>query len=132
MSGLQALALLSALPFSVVMIGMCISIWRSLSIEVKMIERIELRLRQRAFIERWGDEITDSVSDSVRARMEDQVSSEVQEQVAAQITGLATGEIAAVVDTSAAAKADGSARPGHSQSHRAEGSSPSTEQPPRH
>lgn len=132
MSGLQALALLSALPFSVVMIGMCISIWRSLYIEVKMIERIELRMRQRAFIERWGNEITDSVSDSVQARMEDQVSSEVQEQVAAQITGLATGEIAAVVDTSAAAKADGSARPGHSQSHRAEDSSPSTEQPPRH
>ena len=132
MSGLQALALLSALPFSVVMIGMCISIWRSLYIEVKMIERLELRMRQRAFIERWGNEITDSVSDSVQARMEDQVSSEVQEQVAAQITGLATGEITAVVDTSAAAKTDGSARPGHSQSHRAEDSSPSTEQPPRH
>ena len=61
MEGLQALALLSALPFSVVMIGMTISLWRSLGDEVKVIEKLELRLRQGEFIQRYSAELTDEV-----------------------------------------------------------------------
>ncbi len=85
MAGLQALALLSALPFSVVMIGMCISIWRALAREVKMIERIELRLRQQAFVERWGDTITESVSERVSERVGEDVMKSVETSVNAQV-----------------------------------------------
>ncbi|ASK66310.1 choline transporter [Brachybacterium avium] len=81
MEGLQALALLSALPFSVVMIGMAISLWRSLGEEVTVIERLELRLRQREFMERYSDELTDEVSDRVEGRVAEQVEAQVSEHL---------------------------------------------------
>lgn len=74
MTALQSLALLSALPFSIVMIGMCISLWKSLSKEVQVIERLELRIRQREFIERYSEEIGDRVD----ARVDVQVAEHLQ------------------------------------------------------
>jgi len=91
MAGLQALALLSALPFSVVMIGMAISLWRSLSQEVKVIERLELRLRQREFMERYSDRLTDEVSDRVEDRFAEQVEAQVAEHLSTY-----TGEVPVV------------------------------------
>ena len=81
MEGLQALALLSALPFSVVMIGMTFALWRSLSTEVRVIEKLELRLRQREFMERYSDELTDEVSDRVEGRVAEQVEIQVSEHL---------------------------------------------------
>ncbi|MGP5088406.1 BCCT family transporter [Brachybacterium tyrofermentans] len=78
MSALQALALLSALPFSVVMIGMAISLWRSLSHEVKVIERLELRIRQREFMERYSEELTDQVSDRVEEKFSDGIGNRIE------------------------------------------------------
>nr|WP_281065093.1 BCCT family transporter [Brachybacterium sacelli] len=83
MTALQSLALLSALPVSVVMIGMCISLWRSLSHEVKVIERLEQRLRQREFIERYSDELTDQVTD----RVEEKVTSGIGGHVESHLEG---------------------------------------------
>src|SRR5699024_2819639 len=81
MEGLQALALLSALPFSVVMIGMTISLWRSLGDEVKVIEKLELRLRQGEFIQRYPAELTDEVSGRAEDRVEEQVEAQVSEHL---------------------------------------------------
>lgn len=81
MEGLQALALLSALPFSVVMIGMTISLWRSLGDEVKVIEKLELRLRQGEFIQRYSAELTDEVSGRVEDRVAEQVEAQVSEHL---------------------------------------------------
>ncbi|ATG55700.1 choline transporter [Brachybacterium ginsengisoli] len=88
MEGLQALALLSALPFSVVMIGMAISLWRSLSREVMVIERLERRLRQREFMERYSDQLTDEVSGRVEDRFAEQVEAQVSEHLSTY-----TGEV---------------------------------------
>ena len=85
MTALQSLALLSALPFSIVMIGMCISLWRSLGTEVKVIEKLELRLRQREFMDRYSDRISDQVEAEVGAQMEAQVGAQVEAQVEAQV-----------------------------------------------
>ena len=74
MTALQSLALLSAFPFSIVMIGMCISLWKSMSKEVEVIERLELRIRQREFIERYSEEIGDRVD----ARVDVQVAEHLQ------------------------------------------------------
>ena len=82
MTALQSLALLSALPFSIVMIGMCIALWRSLSSEVKVIERLELRLREREFIEHYSGEIAERVD----ARVEETVHDHVVEHLST-ITG---------------------------------------------
>ena len=82
MTALQSLALLSALPFSIVMIGMCVALWRSLSSEVKVIERLELRLREREFIEHYSGEIAERVD----ARVEETVHDHVVEHLST-ITG---------------------------------------------
>ncbi|HEX7352219.1 BCCT family transporter [Brachybacterium sp.] len=100
MEGLQALALLSALPFSVVMIGMTFSLWRSLSREVKVIERLELRIRQREFMERYSEELTDEISDRVEDRFAEQVEAQVAEHLSTY-----TGEVPVVP-----AAEDGAAR----------------------
>ena len=93
MTALQSLALLSALPFSIIMIGMCVSLWRSLSREVKVIERLELRLRQREFMERYEGQIVETISDQVDARVEERVATEVQEQLSTM-----TGEMPTVTE----------------------------------
>lgn len=65
MTALQALALLAAAPFSLVMLGMMYSTYRSLSREVRVMERLELKLRQREFIEEFGDDFTERIHDQV-------------------------------------------------------------------
>ena len=92
MTALQSLALLSALPFSIVMIGMCISLWRSLGKEVKVIERLELRLRQREFVERYSGVISDRVDARVDAQVSTQIGQQVQDEVAEQLSTY-TGEM---------------------------------------
>ncbi|WP_304502183.1 BCCT family transporter [Brachybacterium sp. FME24] len=113
MTALQSLALLSALPFSVVMIGMCISLWRSLSSEVKVIERLELRLRQREFMERYSDELTDQVTDrveenvahSVGGHVESHLEGEYGQQIQAQLDQRVEAQVAEQLSTYTAEQA---------------------------
>ena len=86
MTALQSLALLSALPFSIVMIGMMISLWRSLSREVKVIERLELRIRQREFLERYSDTLTAQVEETVATQLEGEVGQQFQAQLSQQVS----------------------------------------------
>ncbi|WP_052462512.1 BCCT family transporter [Nigerium massiliense] len=65
MAGLQALALVAAAPFSVVMIGMMVSVWRELRRELTAIERLERKARQREFAEEYSDAFVDRVTDQV-------------------------------------------------------------------
>ncbi|MGO2755742.1 MAG: BCCT family transporter, partial [Brachybacterium alimentarium] len=130
MTALQSLALLSALPFSIVMIGMCISLWRSLSHEVKVIEKLELRLRQREFMERYTEEITDEVTDRVTGdigdhveshlegpygqQIQDQLNQQVEAQVAEQLSTYTAEHPAISLDGEAPAESTdpGSPEPG--------------------
>lgn len=80
MTGLQSLALLSALPFSIVMIGMCVSVIRALMREVRLIEHLELRMRQRQTVELYGDRIAVGLDE----RIEEQVAAEVQDQLSSR------------------------------------------------
>ena len=87
MTALQSLALLSALPFSVVMIGMCVAMWKDMSREVKVIERLELRIRQREFMERYSDQLTEQVTEQVTEHVTEHVSGQIPEMVSQQMTG---------------------------------------------
>lgn len=69
MSGLQALALIAALPWSVVMIAMVVSMFRALRHEVRMIERLELQIRRRELVEHVTEHVTDEVADRVYERV---------------------------------------------------------------
>lgn len=73
MTALQAMALVSAAPFSVVMIVMMISVLRSLGREVSLLEHLEMRARQRETIERAHDLFETEVSDQVREEVASQL-----------------------------------------------------------
>ncbi|MDO5662105.1 MAG: BCCT family transporter [Brachybacterium sp.] len=73
MAGLQALALLSAGPFTLVMIAMMISVWQELRREVRVIEELELQIRQREFVEKYSGAISDQVADQVVDDVHDRV-----------------------------------------------------------
>ncbi|MBE9404857.1 BCCT family transporter [Brachybacterium sp. Marseille-Q2903] len=123
MTGLQAMALLSALPFSIVMIGMCVSTWIALSREVKIIQRLELRIRQREFVERYSDQLTGTVSDRVSAQIAEQVTAQVDGRVAEQVEQQVATQIDARVDEQVSARldehaADQAGQPGQQDGHR--------------
>lgn len=76
MAGLQALALVAALPWSFVMIAMVFSMFRALNHEVHLIEVIERRVRRRELVEH----VTDRVSENVSTQVEEHVAEKFDEQ----------------------------------------------------
>lgn len=75
MAALQALALVAAFPWSFVMIAMVWSMFKALNHEVRMIERLELRVRRRELVEH----VTDRVSEQVSSQVEEQVNEKWEE-----------------------------------------------------
>ena len=65
MSALQALALIAALPWSFVMIGMVLSSFKALRMEVDHMEHLELRLRKREMVSAVSDTVTTQVIDEI-------------------------------------------------------------------
>lgn len=74
MTALQALALIAALPWSVVMVAMIFATVKSLRHEVRRIERIELNLRRQAIVNQVTDRVHDQVTDEVTEAVLDRVS----------------------------------------------------------
>ncbi|PRZ07760.1 choline/glycine/proline betaine transport protein [Isoptericola sp. CG 20/1183] len=64
LSALQTAAILTALPFSVVMIGSAISVWKALDAEYRQITRAERRLRRRELTEHVTEHVTDHVTEN--------------------------------------------------------------------
>jgi choline/glycine/proline betaine transport protein len=75
LGSLQTAAILTALPFTVVMLGMALSVWKALNDEYREMARVERRLRRR--------EITEHVTSHVTEHMSVHLSDEVAEQVSA-------------------------------------------------
>lgn len=100
MSGLQALALIAALPWSVVMIAMVVSMFRALRHEVRMIERLELQIRRRELVDHVTEHVTEHVTGEVADR--------VYERVATETSQLELP----TVDASGAASTDGARKRG--------------------
>lgn len=73
MSGLQAMALVSAAPFSIVMIGMMVSVMRSLRREVALLEHLEFRARQRETIDRAHERLEPAMAEQVREEVSSQM-----------------------------------------------------------
>lgn len=63
MAALQSLAILSALPFSFVMIGMCQGPWKSLSAEHRFHERQMKELRRKMLVETISEQVTQDLED---------------------------------------------------------------------
>lgn len=79
MAALQALAILAAFPFSFVMIGICVSSWRSLSKEHRYLMEQERRLRRQMLVQ--------NVSAQVVTQLESAVSQSVSTQSSAHTVG---------------------------------------------
>ncbi|GAA4731801.1 BCCT family transporter [Isoptericola chiayiensis] len=63
LSALQTASILTALPFSLVLIGAAISIWKALDGEYKEITRVERRLRRRELTEEVTEHVTGHVTE---------------------------------------------------------------------
>ncbi|WP_407318631.1 BCCT family transporter [Isoptericola halotolerans] len=64
LSALQTAAILTALPFSLVMIGSAFSVWKALDAEYRQITRAERRLRRRELTEHVTDRVTEHVTEN--------------------------------------------------------------------
>ena len=105
MAGLQALALLAAFPWSFVMIAMVFSMYRALSHEVRIIEKIELRVRQRELVDhvsgRVSAQFTEQVMQSPEmAKLSDEVTNRVFERVATTTGQMDLDDISRGLDSS--------------------------------
>ncbi|NNU28277.1 BCCT family transporter [Isoptericola sediminis] len=67
---LQTASILTALPFSVVLLAMMVSVWKALETEHRAIMRAERRLRQREF----KQEVTEHVTEHVTVHVNEQLS----------------------------------------------------------
>ncbi|PFG42480.1 choline/glycine/proline betaine transport protein [Isoptericola jiangsuensis] len=63
LQSLQTASILTALPFSVVMVGMVLSVWKALDGEYKEITRAERRLRRRELTEHVTEQVTEHVTE---------------------------------------------------------------------
>jgi choline/glycine/proline betaine transport protein len=99
LQSLQTAAILTALPFTVVMLGMAVAVWKALNDEYREMARIERRLRRRELTEHVTEHVTVHVTDHVTEHFADQVA----EQVSAQVSEL-TGQTSAVSTTDGSAQ----------------------------
>ncbi|MDO5049779.1 MAG: BCCT family transporter [Actinomycetaceae bacterium] len=70
MAALQSLAILAALPFSFVMIAMCVAVWRSLQGEHKKRQRAERAMMERHLVSTVQARVEEGLEESVAATAE--------------------------------------------------------------
>ena len=97
MKALQTLSLLAAAPFSVVMIGMMISVYKSLRVEVRELEQLERAARQREFVKKYGDHLTGVVTDQVTDNVKDELTDHLKDELTEHVTDQVKDHVAAHV-----------------------------------
>lgn len=78
LTALQTGSILTALPVSVVIIGMCISLYKALSAEHRVILRAELRQRQRELAREVGEDVTGNLSENFDETFGEQVDDRIE------------------------------------------------------
>ncbi|MBV7412413.1 BCCT family transporter [Dermabacteraceae bacterium TAE3-ERU27] len=85
MGALQALTILAAAPFSVVMLFMCVSTFKALKREIKIRERIERQLVRERLVSHVSDRLADQVSEELADKVSDGLMEQVADKVADQM-----------------------------------------------
>ena len=64
LAALQSLSIMGALPFSLVIIGMAISVWRNLGQTKKQLDRQDRRIRHAMLVQAVSEEVTENITSS--------------------------------------------------------------------
>lgn len=78
LSALQTGSILTALPISIVIIGMCISLYKALNAEHQLLVRVERRQRQQELQREIGESVTENLSENFDRHFGEQVDDRIE------------------------------------------------------
>lgn len=78
LSALQTGSILTALPISIVIIGMCISLYKALNAEHQLLVRVERRQRQQELEREIGESVTENLSENFDRHFGEQVDDRIE------------------------------------------------------
>jgi len=78
LGALQTGAILTAVPFSIIMLAMCFAMYKEFKAEHREIQRLNLKARRRVLTEEVGDSVTTELVDNFDDHFGDQVDSRVE------------------------------------------------------
>ena len=78
LSALQTGSILTALPISIVIIGMCISLYKALNAENQLLVRVERRQRQQELQREIGESVTENLSENFDRHFGEQVDDRIE------------------------------------------------------
>ncbi|WP_084541496.1 BCCT family transporter [Nocardioides alkalitolerans] len=78
LGALQTGAILTAVPFSIIMLAMCFAMYKEFKAEHREIQRLNLKARRRVLTEEVGDTVTTELVDNFDDHFGDQVDSRVE------------------------------------------------------
>ncbi|MDT9593423.1 BCCT family transporter [Nocardioides zeae] len=85
LGALQTGAILTALPFSVIMIAMCFAMYKAFKSEYREIRRLNLKARRRVLAEELSDSVTVAVTESVTSDLVDNFDDHFGDQVDSRV-----------------------------------------------
>lgn len=96
LGALQTGAILTALPFSVIMVAMCVAMYKAFRTEYLEIQRLNLKARRKVLSEELSDTVTVAVTTDLVENFEDHFGDQVGEMVDERLGQ--TGEVPVVTD----------------------------------
>lgn len=96
LGALQTGAILTALPFSVIMVAMCVATYKAFRTEYLEIQRLNLKARRKVLSEELSDTVTVAVTTDLVENFEDHFGDQVGEMVDERLGQ--TGEVPVVTD----------------------------------
>ena len=106
LSAIQTVAILTALPFSVVIVLMCISLYKALSVEHRLFVRAQRRNARREIEASLAEQIDDRVNELVAEGVEDRVTAAVGEHLDEHLDGQLEAALEEAVDKVVEAKVE--------------------------
>ena len=106
LSAIQTVAILTALPFSVVIVLMCISLYKALSVEHRLFVRAQRRNARREIEASLAEQIDDRVNELVAEGVEDRVTAAVGEHLDEHLDGQLEAALEEAVDKAVEAKVE--------------------------
>lgn len=81
LAALQTGAILTALPFSVIMVAMCFAMYKEFKAEYREIERLNLKARRKVLAEEIGGSVTDDLVENFDDHFGEQVDQRVEDRL---------------------------------------------------
>ncbi|HJD50310.1 MAG TPA: BCCT family transporter, partial [Candidatus Rothia avistercoris] len=106
LSAIQTVAILTALPFSIVIVLMCISLYKALSVEHRLFVRAQRRNARHEIEASLAEQIDDRVNELVAEGVEERVTAAVGEHLDEHLDGQLEAALEEAVDKAVEAKVE--------------------------